>query len=155
MVAIYKGAELMASIKLEPLNFLWNNPKVNQPSNYKNGQKGGIVEMFGWPYADIEKECVHLGQMGWMGVKVFPPQESILDYEHPENGEMNPWYWLYQPVSYKLHSRMGTREQLKSMIDTCRKNNVRVYADAVVNHMTGNGNDMFPTHCSGGAFWGN
>lgn len=32
------------------------------------------------------------------------------------------------------------------MIDTCRKNNVRVYADAVVNHMTGNGNDMNPDH---------
>jgi alpha-amylase len=29
------------------------------------------------------------------------------------------------------------------MINTCRKNNVRVYADAVVNHMAGNGNDMY------------
>jgi alpha-amylase len=109
VVAIYKGNELIASIKLDPIDFLWNAPAVNQGAQYKNGQKGGIVEMFGWPYADIEKECVHLGQMGWMGVKVFPPQESILDYEHPENGEMNPWYWLYQPVSYKLQSRMGSR----------------------------------------------
>jgi alpha-amylase len=50
---------------------------------------------------------------------------------------------------------MGTPEQLRNMINTCRDKGVRVYADAVVNHMVGNGNDMFPNHCSGGNFWGN
>jgi alpha-amylase len=39
----------------------------------KGGQKGGIVEMFGWPYADVAQECEFLGKAGWMGVKVFPP----------------------------------------------------------------------------------
>ena len=61
--------------------------------------------MFGWTYNDIAKECVHLGKAGYMGVKVFPPSESILDFEHPENGELNPWSWMYQPVSYKMKSR--------------------------------------------------
>jgi alpha-amylase len=46
-----------------------------------------------------------LGKAGYMGVKVFPPSESVLDFEHPENGELNPWYWMYQPVSYRLVSR--------------------------------------------------
>ena len=32
------------------------------------------------------------------------------------------------------------------MINTCRSKNVRVYADAVVNHMTGGGNDVWPDH---------
>ena len=111
--------------------------------------------MFGWPYADIADECEMLGKAGYLGVKVFPPQESILDFEHPENGELNPWYWLYQPVSYRLHSRMGSADDLRKMINTCRSNGVRVYADAVVNHMSGNGNDMFPSHCSGSVYWGN
>jgi alpha-amylase len=111
--------------------------------------------MFGWTYNDIAKECEMLGKAGYMGVKIFPPNESILDFEHPEQGELNPWYWMYQPVSYKLKSRQGNVEELRSMINTCRKNNVRVYADAVVNHMTGNGNDMFPTHCANQATWGN
>lgn len=94
-----------------------------------------------------------LGKAGYMGVKVFPPNESLLDFAHPENGEMNPWFWLYQPVSYKLTSRQGTVEELRTMINTCRSNNVRVFADAVVNHMTGNGNDMNPTHCAGNVIW--
>jgi alpha-amylase len=49
---------------------------------------------------------------------------------------------------------MGGPEALRKMINTCRSKGVRVYADAVVNHMAGNGNDMFPSHCSGNTYWG-
>lgn len=104
----YKGGDKVATLDLEVVDFLWNHPTISTPDAYKNGQKGAIVEMFGWPYEDIAKECEMLGKAGYLGVKVYPPQESILDYEHPENGELNPWYWLYQPVSYKLYSRMGS-----------------------------------------------
>ncbi len=41
------------------------------------------------------------------------------------------------------------------MVNTCRSKGVRVYADAVINHMMVNGNDMFPSHCSGNVYWGN
>jgi alpha-amylase len=73
----------IADLKLDPLDFVWNHPTVNTPSNYENGQKGAIVEMFGWPYDEIAKECVMLGKAGYLGVKVFPPQESILDFSNP------------------------------------------------------------------------
>jgi len=59
----------------------------------------------------------------------------------PFENEMNPWYFMYQPVSYRLQGRMGTRDQLRKTINTCRSYGLRVYADAVVNHMTGAGND--------------
>jgi len=130
------------TIDLEAINFVWQGAAINQGPEYKDGQKGGIVEMFGWPYADIEKECEFLGQAGWMGVKVFPPQEQVLSNEWPQNGELNPWWFYYQPVSYKLSGRHGTRDELRSMIQTCRAAGVRVYADAVVNHMSGGGNDV-------------
>ena len=39
--------------------------------------------MFGWPYADVAEECGFLAKAGYMGVKVFPPQESVLSYEWP------------------------------------------------------------------------
>eukprot|EP00494_Astrolonche_serrata_P026279 UN26540 len=64
----------------------------------------------------------------------------------PFNNVLNPWYFMYQPVSYRLHGRMGTREELKSLIKTCRSKGVRLYADAVINHMTGGGNDVNPDH---------
>ncbi|CAF4542372.1 unnamed protein product, partial [Rotaria sp. Silwood2] len=37
---------------------------------------------------------------------------------------------------------MGTREELRDLINTCRGYGVRVYIDAVLNHFTGAGNDM-------------
>jgi alpha-amylase len=70
--------------------------------------------------------------------------------EWPQNGELNPWYFYYQPVSYRLEGRHGTRDELREMINTCRSNGVRVYADAVVNHMSGGGNDVWPQHRNGG-----
>ena len=136
----------LAKLVLEDEYFMWDNPTVNQGSQYENGQKGAIVELFGWPFDDIAEECEFLGNAGYMAVKVFPASESILTFDTVENGELNPWWFLYQPVSYRLHSRMGDKKQFKNMIDTCRKHGVRVYSDAVINHMAGNGNDMYADH---------
>eukprot|EP00455_Lapot_gusevi_P057805 TRINITY_DN994_c0_g1_i5.p1 TRINITY_DN994_c0_g1~~TRINITY_DN994_c0_g1_i5.p1 ORF type:complete len:629 (-),score=202.72 TRINITY_DN994_c0_g1_i5:126-2012(-) len=146
-----------STLVMEPVHFVWNNVPINQPSQFKNGQKGAIVEMFGWPYADIAQECDMIGKAGYMGVKIYPPAESILSYEWLQNGELNPWWFMYQPVSYKFYSRMGDRDALRNMIDTCRAAGVRVYADAVNNHMTGGGNDiMWHRNPAGGgcATWG-
>ena len=66
-------------------------------------------------------------------------------------------FWVYQPVSYRLASRMGTLEDLRTMIKACRSQGVRVYADAVNNHMTGGGNDVGPHRNGNGGgcvYWG-
>jgi alpha-amylase len=131
------------TLELDPVNFVWQNNVVTQPSGMKGGQKGAIVDLFGWPYDDIAQECSDfLGKAGYMGVKINPPQESVLTDAWPQSGQRNPWYFVYQPVSYRLYSRLGSRAQLRAMIQTCRASGVRVYADAVVNHMTGKGNDV-------------
>jgi len=41
-------------VTVEKTNFIWQAPVVNQPDNYKSGQKGAVVELFGWPYADVK-----------------------------------------------------------------------------------------------------
>jgi len=136
----------------DDVDFMWNAPKINQPvGDYRNGQKGAIIELLGWPYADIEKECVSLGQMGYLGVKIFPPTEQLMSYNSPFDGHLNPWYFQYQAASYRLQGRFGSRDELRRMINTCRRNNVRIYADAVTNHMVGSGNDASPYHRNPGA----
>jgi hypothetical protein len=67
------------------------------------------------------------------------------------SGDLNPWYFAYQPVSYRLQGRMGSRDDLRRAIQTCRTAGVRVFADAVINHMTGGGNDVNPNHRNPGA----
>jgi alpha-amylase len=135
-----------SQIDLEPLDFHWNAAALaEREGDFRGGQKGAIVELFGWPHADIEQECKSLADMGYMGVKVFPVHEQVMSTQ-PFNNFLNPWSFMYQPVSYRLQGRMGTRDDLRQMINTCRGYGVRVYADAVINHMTGGGNDANPKH---------
>jgi alpha-amylase len=147
-----------SSVELEPVDFHWNAPSVkDRAGDYRGGQKGAVVELFGWPHADVEAECNDLATMGYMGVKVFPVMEQLMATE-PFQDVLNPWYFMYQPVSYRLQGRMGTRDDLRKMIHSCRSVGVRVYADAVVNHMTGGGNDANHFHRNpnaGCAKWGN
>ena len=145
----------IAKLELEKVYFIWDNIKLKKNRKFENGQKGVIVELFGWPYDDIAEECEFLHSSGYLGVKILPPNEAILTYNTVEDGELNPWWYFLQPVSYKLESRLGNRTQLKNMIDKCRKNNIRIYSQIVINHMVGNGNDMYQSHKRQNCFeWG-
>ena len=39
------------------------------------------MELFGWPHAQIAKECPSIAAAGYLGVKVYPPQESVISFE--------------------------------------------------------------------------
>jgi alpha-amylase len=123
---------------------------------YRNGQKGAVPEMFGWPHKDVMEECALLGKAGYLGVKLFPVHEQLMSTQ-PFNDALNPWYFMYQPVSYKLDGRSGTREELEQLIRVCRGEGVRVYVDAILNHFTGAGNDLHDHRnpSAGCSPWGN
>jgi alpha-amylase len=100
-------------------------------------QRDVIANLWEWNWVSIAKECTTVrGPKGYGGVQVAPPQDSL----SKTDGPVHPWWEVYQPVSYKLTSRMGNEAQFKSMVATCRKAGVKVYVDAVINHMTGQGN---------------
>ena len=134
-------AETGEILELEDVDFYWNIEQLGNTKFDTKGQKGAIVEMYGWSDKDIEKECKFIGEQGYLGVKVFPHHEQVMSDE-PFREQLNPWYYMYQPVSYSLNGRLGTRDDFRQMIKTCRQNGVRVYADAVINHMTYNGFDL-------------
>ena len=87
------------------------------------------IQLFMYNWKSVAKECEQsLGPAGLAWVLVSPPQEHIVQ---------DQWWVHFQPVSYKLESRLGTRGDFKEMIDTCNKSGVKVIADAVINHMAG------------------
>lgn len=141
-------------ITLDPIDLRWNAPAVHPQQeaqgDYRDGQKGSVVELFMWPHTEVAQECAMLAKLGYLGVKLFPAQEQLMSFETFSN-DLNPWYFAYQPVSYRLQGRMGNRDDLRNAIHTCRSLGVRVYADAVINHMTGGGNDVNPYHRNPGA----
>ena len=67
-----------------------------------------------------------------------PPEQELLIVNPSETDiEGYPWYQRYQPVSYQIESRSGSRKEFASMVETCRDAGVDIYVDAVINHMSG------------------
>ncbi|MFU0539783.1 alpha-amylase [Gardnerella vaginalis] len=98
-------------------------------SSQKTIQKGVIVTAFQQNWKSIAKECKKTyGPEGVKYVQVSPPQDHI---------KGDQWWTSYQPVSYKLNSKLGTEDEFKKLITTCKASGVGIIADAVINHTTG------------------
>uniref|UniRef100_A0A8I5QZ60 Alpha-amylase n=1 Tax=Papio anubis TaxID=9555 RepID=A0A8I5QZ60_PAPAN len=101
-----------------------------------NTQQGrtSIVHLFEWRWADIALECErYLAPKGFGGVQVSPPNENVAIHN-----PSRPWWERYQPVSYKLCTRSGNEDEFRNMVTRCNNVGVRIYVDAVINHMCGN-----------------
>ncbi|RLV63965.1 hypothetical protein DV515_00017735 [Chloebia gouldiae] len=96
-------------------------------------KRNSIVHLFEWRWQDIAEECErYLAPNGFGGVQVSPPNENIVI-----TSPNRPWWERYQPISYKICSRSGNEQQFRDMVARCNKVGVRIYVDAVVNHMCG------------------
>uniref|UniRef100_A0A8C6GEU9 Alpha-amylase n=1 Tax=Mus spicilegus TaxID=10103 RepID=A0A8C6GEU9_MUSSI len=94
-----------------------------------------IVHLFEWRWVDIAKECErYLAPNGFAGVQVSPPNENIVVHS-----PSRPWWERYQPISYKICSRSGNEDEFRDMVNRCNNVGVRIYVDAVINHMCGVG----------------
>ncbi|CAG9125505.1 unnamed protein product [Plutella xylostella] len=92
-----------------------------------------MVHLFEWKWDDIAAECERfLGPKGFGGVQISPPNENLVIWAHNR-----PWWERYQPISYNLVTRSGNEEQFASMVRRCNNAGVRIYVDAIINHMTG------------------
>ncbi|ANC31012.1 carbohydrate-binding module family 20 domain-containing protein [Isoptericola dokdonensis] len=101
------------------------SPVVDSP----NGRGNVIANLFQWTWDSVAAECTSsLGPAGYGYVQVSPPQEHVRG---------TAWWTSYQPVSYRVESKLGTRAEFAHMVETCRTAGVGVVVDAVVNHTTG------------------
>ncbi|XP_049801843.1 alpha-amylase 2-like [Schistocerca nitens] len=91
-----------------------------------------IVHLFEWKWTDVAAECERfLAKKGYAGVQVSPPNECMAI-----TTKNRPWWERYQPVSYRLVSRSGSEAEFGDMVKRCNNVGVRIYADAVINHMS-------------------
>ncbi|XP_022105475.1 alpha-amylase 1-like [Acanthaster planci] len=109
---------------------------VAQWDAYTMHDRQVIVHLFNWKWTDIAKECeIWLGPHGFAGVQVSSPNEHII------LNPVRPWYERYQPIRYGLTSRSGNEAEFKDMVSRCYKVGVRIYVDAVINHMAASNPD--------------
>lgn len=100
-----------------------------QSKTQANQQKDVQVIAFQQTWNTIAKECTNTyGPEGVAYVEVSPPQESI---------QGTQWWTSYQPVNYKLDSKLGTEAEFKNMVQQCSAAGVGIIADVVLNQTTG------------------
>ena len=98
-------------------------------SSQKTTEKGVIVTAFQQNWKSIAKECKKTyGPEGVKYVQVSPVQDHIKGKQ---------WWTSYQPVSYKVNSKLGNEEEFKNMVTTCKAAGVGIVVDAVINHTSG------------------
>ncbi|CAF4640993.1 unnamed protein product, partial [Rotaria sp. Silwood2] len=83
-----------SAFELPEIDFIWNaKPIASRSGDYRNGQKGAVAEMFGWPHNDIKQECEFLSKAGYLSVQLFPVHEQLLSTQSFEDA-INPWYFM-------------------------------------------------------------
>ncbi|AWS44769.1 carbohydrate-binding module family 20 domain-containing protein [Streptosporangium sp. 'caverna'] len=104
---------------------------------------GPIVKLWSWNWKSVAKECTDvLGPAGYGAVQVSPPQDSM-----SMGGSV--WWDVYQPARYTLTSKFGDETAFRNMVNTCHAAGVKVHADAVINHMTGQGSTSYGNYSFG------
>ena len=93
-------------------------------------ERDTVVNLFQWNWRSVAAECPRLAKVGYAGVQISPAQEHAQVVG-------NPWWVDYQPVSYQIASRRGDRAAFQAMVSACHAVGVKIYADAVINHMAG------------------
>ncbi|MEU8244398.1 carbohydrate-binding module family 20 domain-containing protein [Actinoplanes missouriensis] len=103
------------------------------------------ANLWQWNFDSVAAACTdHLGPAGYGAVQVAPPQDSV-SLSSSSDGA-HPWWEVYQPTSYEIAGRLGNRTDFTDMVTACHNAGVRVYVDAVVNHMAGANNTRTTTY---------
>lgn len=99
-----------------------------------------ILHVWSWNFPTIAKNMKTIADAGFTMLQTSPVQQHF----NPEGkitkifdggGKDGSWYYYYQPTDWKIgNAIVGTREQMKEMMDSAAKYNVQVLVDVLPNH---------------------
>ncbi len=99
-----------------------------------------ILHAWSWNFPEIAKNMKQIADAGFTMVQTSPvqqcynPEGSSKKLFDPDVTEGN-WYYYYQPTDWKIGNQIvGSRDQMKQMMDSAAKYNVRIIVDVLPNH---------------------
>ncbi len=136
LAAVFGAVAITVSTSIQPSMAAPASPNAAVPVPAKTITTQSVgAQMFMWPWVSLKTECTKtLGPEGVDWIMVSPPQEDISGSQ---------WWVHYQPVSYKIDSQLGNRQQFADMVSACNAAGVQVIVDAVINHMTNSHDPAF------------
>lgn len=91
-------------------------------------EDGNILHCFNWKLSDITAALPKIAEAGFTSVQTSPVQP------HDASGT---WYWLYQPLEFKVGNDYCTEDELKTLCSTADNYGIKVIVDVVANHLAG------------------
>lgn len=99
-----------------------------------------IMHVWSWNFPTIASNMKDIADAGFTMIQTSPVQhcyepegsgKKIFDTDVTEGN----WYYYYQPTDWKIGNNiLGTREQMKEMMDSAAKYNIKVLVDVLPNH---------------------
>lgn len=99
-----------------------------------------ILHVWSWNFQTIGENMKKISDAGFTMIQTSPVQscyspegsgKKIFDEDVREGN----WYYYYQPTDWKIGNNiLGTRDQMKSMMDSACKYNIKVIVDVLPNH---------------------
>lgn len=112
--------------------------RVTHDPNATNTES--ILHVWSWNFPTIGENMKRIADAGFTMVQTSPVQncytpegsgKKIFD----ENVTEGNWYYYYQPTDWKIGNNiLGSRDQMKQMMDSAAKYNVKVIVDVLPNH---------------------
>lgn len=109
-----------------------HNPEVTNTES--------ILHAWSWNFPAIAENMKNIADAGFTMVQTSPVQQcynpeggskKLFD----ENGNEGFWYYYYQPTDWKIGNQIvGSRDQMKQMMDSAAKYNIKVIVDVLPNH---------------------
>ncbi|MDE6230837.1 MAG: alpha-amylase [Muribaculaceae bacterium] len=99
-----------------------------------------ILHAWSWNFPEMGRSMKEIADAGFTMIQTSPVQacyapegsgKKIFD----ENVTEGNWYYYYQPTDWKIGNNiLGTRDEMKAMMDSAAKYNIKVIVDVLPNH---------------------
>lgn len=102
--------------------------------------EGSILHVWSWNFPTIADNMKRIAEAGYTMLQTSPVQqhfnpEGKITKIFDDKGKDGSWYYYYQPTDWKIgNAIVGTREEMKQMLDSAAKYNVKVIVDVLPNH---------------------
>ena len=98
-----------------------------------------VVYSFPESLKETESKIVKIKEQGFDAIQI-PPLEPLKEEDR------SAWWKAYQPIGFKIGNIYGSKEELISFCRKCEKIGLRVYADAIINHMGADNTEKLKPH---------